>query len=366
VHKILFLVQLPPPIHGASAVNQSIKNSSLINEYFRTEFFNISPAKDLSDIGKMNVGKFFSIVKIFIGSVYLYLKFKPKLVYITLSPHGLAFYKDGLIAIILKMLGGRIVFHLHGKGIAGVTKRSWIKRLIYRAVFKNVEIIHLSDKLFYDLDNVRDISTSITAVPNGIDDSSYYFTVDKSPIFTFVYLSNLVRAKGADTLIRATALVNKKYAGLFEVKIIGKTSNAAYLQELHDLITEDLAKTIKIVGPKYDLEKILELKKSNVFVLPTKNDCFPLSILEAMAAGLAVISTDEGAITDIIDHGETGDVIPDSSPISLAAAMVKHIENRQYNENCATAAHKKFLLNYTQLIFEQRFVASLNNIIGRK
>lgn len=366
MYKILFLVQLPPPIHGASAVNQSIKDSSYITTNFSTRFFNISPAKDLADIGKVNFKKILTLVRIIIGSIASYIKFKPDLTYITLSPHGLAFYKDGFIALIIKALGGHIVFHLHGKGIQNEVRKSRIKTKLYKLVFKKADVIHLSEKLYFDIEDIRDFTTSITSVQNGIDGSNFDPKKTNNTAVEFVYLSNLVPAKGADVLIRATALIDEKYTGAFKVKIIGKPSNSIYLQELNSLITEELSNTITVLGPKYGPDKIHALVTSDVFVLPTKNDCFPLSILEAMAAGLAVISTDEGAITDIVDHGITGDIISDASPHALAAAMVKHIEDKVYSEGCAAAALEKYNSKYTQEIFEKNLASTLKLLIEQR
>lgn len=361
----MFLVQLPPPIHGASAVNKSIQESKLINNQYSTHFINISPASDLSDIGKYSLVKILKIIRIFFGIIVSFHKFKPDLIYITLSPHGLAFYKDGLIALILKTMGGRLVFHLHGKGIKKEADKSWFKKNIYKLVFRKVDVIHLSEKLFSDLEGIRDPSTSIVAVANGIDNSDYTDSQPRNTVLTFIYLSNLIRTKGADILIRASALISEKYNQRFQVRIIGNPSTIAYANELKNLITPRLSEIIKIVGPKYGKEKALELCTSHIFVLPTKNDCFPLSILEAMAAGLVVISTNEGAISDIVDHGVTGEILPIASPEALAEAMIKHIENQQYSQTCSQSGHEKFLSKYTQAIFEKNLAAALKCITER-
>lgn len=363
MRKILFLTQLPPPIHGASAVNKSIQQSKIINTTYITRFLNISPAKDLSDIGKSNPLKILKIIGIFFRALICFQRFKPDLIYITISPHGLAFYKDGLIALALKAAGGKLVFHLHGKGVAKEANKSRFKRIIYRLVFKNVDVIHLSEKLFFDLDDVRDPKMSITVVPNGIDDPEIVKSLPQSTIVTFVYLSNLIRAKGADILIRAAALICDQFGDRFQVKIIGKQSSAVYYNEIKGLISQNLAQTVHLIGPKYGNDKFIELSTSHVFVLPTKNDCFPLAILEAMASGLAVISTDEGAIAEIVDHGITGDVLPETSAERLAEAMIKHIKDREYSNACAKRGREKFLKQYTTQHFEYKLCATLDSIL---
>lgn len=60
---------------------------------------------------------------------------------------------------------------------------------------------------------------------------------------------------------------------------------------------------------------------ADLFVLPTRADCFPLVIQEAMAAGLPVISTDVGAIGEAVRHGETGLLVPPRDPAALHSAL---------------------------------------------
>ena len=126
-NKVLFLVQLPPPIHGAALVNKSIQQSRLMNNAFKTYYVDISPAKDLADIGRFKLSKLGAVLIIFFRAFTAYVRFKPDLVYMTLSPHGLAFYKDGFLALVLKALGAKMVFHMHGKGVARAAATSVLK-----------------------------------------------------------------------------------------------------------------------------------------------------------------------------------------------------------------------------------------------
>ena len=50
--KILFVLHLPPPIHGSSMVGKHIKNSKIINTSFETNFINLSTSKTVDEIGK--------------------------------------------------------------------------------------------------------------------------------------------------------------------------------------------------------------------------------------------------------------------------------------------------------------------------
>ncbi|OIN07235.1 hypothetical protein BFR47_16700 [Oceanisphaera psychrotolerans] len=358
---VLFCVQLPPPIHGASVVNKTISDSSVINAAFDTRYVNISPASEIADLGKVSFKKVLATAKIYQLAIQTYLTFKPRLVYLTLSPHGAAFYKDGLLAILLKMLGAKLVFHMHGKGIATVAKKSRFKKALYRVVFKGVDVIHLSESLFYDVEPVRDQVRSLVAVPNSVQAPPEVAVEKDENIFTFVYLSNLVRTKGADVLVRAAALMPKHLQDKFQVKIVGKESDKEYTDEIQKLLDENELNNVHFIGPKYGDEKYLELCSADVFVLPTrfKNECFPLTILEAMSCGIAVISTQEGAIPTIVENGMTGDILDECTPEVLAEVMIKYIENPDYLKACGKAGREKFSAHYTPQVFEEKLTLAL-------
>lgn len=363
--KVLFLIQLPPPIHGASVVNKTIMDSQAINATFETRYINISPAAELADLGKVSLNKLLTTLKIYVLALKTYLTFKPRLVYLTLSPHGAAFYKDGLLAVILKLLDAQLVFHMHGKGIDAEAKKSRIKMFIYRLVFKGVGVIHLSPSLFYDIETVRDHTKKVFAVPNSVA-APPRLNIDRDDnIVTFAYLSNLVRTKGADILVRAASLLPPELQDKFKVKIVGKPSDKQYTDEIAELLANNPYTNIELLGAKYGEDKYKELLSSHVFVLPTKfkNECFPLSILEAMSCGLAVISTQEGAIPNIVENGITGEVLVECTPEALAAAMTRHIHSIEYLAACAKAGKDKFQSHYTQNIFEKNLISTLDLLL---
>src|SRR5690606_38457802 len=111
------LMQLPPPVHGASMMNDYIKNSKVLNNQFDCTYLNISTATSISDIGKFNVRKLISLYQLYCAFFRVVRKEKFDIIYITLSPHGSAFYKDSFFATVGKLFCNKVVVHLHGKGI---------------------------------------------------------------------------------------------------------------------------------------------------------------------------------------------------------------------------------------------------------
>ncbi|WP_417615560.1 glycosyltransferase family 4 protein [Oceanisphaera sp.] len=363
--KILFLMQFPPPVHGASVVNKTISENEFINACFDAEYVDISPASEMDDLGQITFRKVLVTTKIYFIAIKRYLKIKPSLVYLTLSPHGAAFYKDGLLAIFLKLLGANLVFHMHGKGIAEEANKSIFKKTLYSLVFKRVDVIHLSKSLFYDVDPVRDFTRELIAVPNSVPSPPEVSVKKNDHSVTFIYLSNIMRIKGVDTLIRAASLIPASFQKRFEVKIIGKTESQEYMKEVEELLSKSHYDNLTYLGPRYGSDKYHELFKSDVFVLPTKNDCFPLTILEAMSSSLTVISTNMGAITDIVDDGVTGVVLDECTPNRLADVMLDFIKNPEKCVKYGAAGREEYQAKYTPEVFERNLVCSLERVIQK-
>ena len=83
VPTVLFILHLPPPVHGAAMVGQYIRDSKLINSTFDCHYINLTTAESLQDIGKVGLKKLWRFLMLLI-TVFRYVRqVKPRLVYIT-------------------------------------------------------------------------------------------------------------------------------------------------------------------------------------------------------------------------------------------------------------------------------------------
>jgi glycosyltransferase involved in cell wall biosynthesis len=76
------------------------------------------------------------------------------------------------------------------------------------------------------------------------------------------------------------------------------------------------------LGSVTDEEKVAALHRAEVFLLPSYGEGQPLSILEAMAAGLPIISTTVGSIAEVIEDGTNGFLVQPGDVNALASAMI--------------------------------------------
>lgn len=93
------------------------------------------------------------------------------------------------------------------------------------------------------------------------------------------------------------------------------------------------------------------------------NTCFPLVLLEAMRHALPFISTNVGAIPDIIDNGETGFVVNKKNAGHLAAKIMELVEDKGKQIKMGLNGYKKYKEQYTLKVFENRLCDVIEQLI---
>ena len=127
-------------------------------------------------------------------------------------------------------------------------------------------------------------------------------------------------------------------------------------KELKKLIIKyNLEDRIYLAGPRYGEEKQKLYSEADLFVFPSffRQECFPLVILEAMQAGLPIITTEEGAIPEIIDHEINGIIIQQKDNNALEFQIKRLMKNRELRIRLGREARKKYLDNFTLEHFER-------------
>jgi hypothetical protein len=164
--KILFVLQLPPPVHGSSVVGEYMKESHLITSVFISEFVNSSLSRQMDKIDKMSFSKVVIYGSILIQVLRRLLVFKPQLCYLAITAKGFAFYKDVLIVLLFKLFRKKIILHFHNKGVCQYQDR-WLDDKLYRFIFKNSKVILLSKQLYFDIRKYVN-EKDVFICPNGI------------------------------------------------------------------------------------------------------------------------------------------------------------------------------------------------------
>jgi len=357
--KILFLLHLPPPIHGSSVVGKQILDSQLINNKFDCEYINLSTSSQINQIGKYSINKFFTYFKILLKIFKTLLFNKIDKVYLAPTVSKLGLYKDYLVILILKFFKVKKFYHLHNKGVSKRVNNKFLN-LLYVSFFKNAKIILLSERLFSDVSEFVK-REDVFICPNGIKNEIDY-TIQKNnekEIIELLFLSNLLTSKGVIVLLKACEILLKKDIN-FICNVVGAEGDVSK-EKFNEIVCElKLEKQVFYLGKKYGLDKKAIFLKSDIFVFPTYNETFGLVNLEAMMHGLPVISTDEGGIPDVVINNKTGFIIEKKNSKVLAEKIEILINDAAKRNSMGAAGRKRFEKKFSVKTFEDRLSVILD------
>lgn len=186
----------------------------------------------------------------------------------------------------------------------------------------------------------------IEVIPNGIDLTEYAdlplkgcfkkkhgISEDKKII---LYLGRINRIKGTDLLVEAYAnLINKLKCKVARLVIVGPDDG--YLREIQALIkTLKIENDVLILKPLYGRDKLEAYVDADMYVLPSRYETFPMSVLEAAACRTPVILTENCEIAGYFNEKIGLISKPDSKHLCEALLQMLLFENKQniFRENC--------------------------------
>jgi glycosyltransferase involved in cell wall biosynthesis len=356
--KILYFIQLPPPVHGVSIINRLIYASQKINQGFSTYLLEIKFSNRIDQLRRLNIRKIYQFLKLILNLIRSIRSIRPDIIYFSLMPVGKGLLRDLFFVLIIKWYKVTPVYHLHNKGIERNSKR-WILRKLYEFIFRDSYIIHLSRSLYdHEMSRLKLKNSKFRIIPNGISKFKHIEAEKQNNAIKLLYLSNLFPQKGILDLIEIYNILVKRNPDIV-LSVVGGFPYRKTHQQVIQLIRKyNLEDKILMKGPRYGRQKSREYNQADIFIYPTtfRQECFPLVILEAMQSGLPIIASDEGAISEIIDNGTNGIVLCNWTAESFSSEIEALIKNETLRLKLGENAKKKFIELYTVNTLEQNMM----------
>ncbi len=192
----------------------------------------------------------------------------------------------------------------------------------------------------------------LSVLPNAVDLSAYAdqgqnqpspATPRPSPMVLFI--GQLVPRKGYDLLARAMPAVLRAVP---EARFVFVSHNRSGERELRRIVAEGgVADRLELRGRVSEEEKLRLLREAAVVAAPSRYEGFGIPLIEAMAAGTPVVTTDVPACNEVITHERNGLLVPYDDVNALATAIVRLLRDRELAARLGAAGRPEAFERYS-------------------
>lgn len=220
----------------------------------------------------------------------------------------------------------------------------------------------LSNQLF-------DAQRKITVIPNGIDLDAFTSSLVKNDAKTILYFGTLIRKKG---MMELPLIFNKIIALEPETKLVLIGSDSGDIETgslstwslIQPLFTQTALANVKYLG-KVAYEDIrAQIEKASVCVFPTFAEALPISWIETMAMRKAIVASNVGWATEMINDGENGFLVHPKDHSKFASRVVELLLDSEKNTSFGGAARKAAEAKYDRMKVAKSSVDFYQKIIN--
>jgi len=255
-----------------------------------------------------------------------------KLIHIQSSSKG-SFLRKSIALYIAKFFNKKVVFHYHSGGFEKFYNNSplFLKNRIINTLNKSDVLLVLADywkniiKEKCQNNNIR-----VLYNPTAIKEINY----NERNKVNVLFLGRLGKNKGVYDIIEAAKLLNNN---AIELYLYGDGD----MEEFKSLVKEaNLHGKVIVSGWIAGEDKDKALQDADIYILPSYSECLPMSILEAMAVGLPIISTHVGGIPEEVEDGVNGFLIEPGDYKALAEKINLLAGNKKLREQMGKESYR--------------------------
>ena len=260
-------------------------------------------------------------------------------------------FPDGLVSFIIKRLAGLpYIITAHGSDVPGYNPNRFkfghkLFSPAWGRITRDAEQIICPSESLKSLVLENNVDAKITLVSNGIDANKFKPNGDKQRRILIV--SRMFERKGIQYLFEALKGLELED----EVNIVGDGPYLGTLKQMAD----DLKIKVRFWGwlenTSAELKELYET--SSIFVFPSESENFPIVLLEAMAAGMAIITTKDTGCAEVV--GDAALLVESRSPVPIRKALIELINNADLCRELGRAARRRLENNFTWTAVARRY-----------
>lgn len=317
---------------GVYYKNNAPGGMAAVIQYYKKYF------EQLNYVASWKLGSKFTKIRFFIISfvqvlVQLIVNRKIKIVHIH-SAADQSFWRKSIFIKLSKLFKKKVILHIHASRFKDFFNESNKKQKIISNILMADTVIVLS-KSWKDWFTQIGIPANKIIVLNNIVDYPLICNSDNSDKkIKMLFLGELGDRKGVFDALKALSISPKEYLNKLSFRIGGNKNE----EKLKNYITEhQLSSFVSFEGWVANKKKEELLNWANLFILPSYNEGLPISILEAMSYGCAIISTPVGGIPELL-HDHTNGIIVQPGDINCIKNAIDFFINNP--ETCQDYGQK--------------------------
>ncbi len=371
--RLLCIGPLPPVTHGQSEAFDIFVKSGILNEAFDIKLVN------LNFVNKHFLEKIIALSWKYLVFQTTFMIHKPHVVYISFGRGRRSFQRDSLFLERVLKDNIPVVAHYHGGDMPILVeqlKKNNLNKILAKIenTFKKVErLIVLSQNLVNDfqgivsMDKTRIVPNCFRLPPNLQLPLVGSLSEKGDERKDILFLSNVNPEKGFFETLKCISILKDRGYNIHFAFVGSFISDDIYsardIKRRMDKFIEEykITDVVDIKGPLYGPKKWNEYIQADIFVLPTyyKTEGLPISIIEAMAAGCAIVTTPYRGIVDLLDDGVEGLYVRQRDAEDLSNKIELLLRDSARLNKMKKAAQKRALKDFT----EDKYVASILGVI---
>lgn len=270
--------------------------------------------------------------------------------------------RDGFIILLAGLMGRKVVVFFHGwkEYTLSFLKRHSLMLWIFKSVYQSASVaVVLSTRFKDDLVALGFHLPSIEVTTTMYEAEAVLPAAERSgERVRFLYLGRISYLKGINEIIEAAKILAQRGYD-FEFVMVGHGDREGVVEEYSRRVKEyGIENRFCFTGPLTGSHKFEAFADSDVYVFPSWTEGCPTSVLEALGSGLFVISTDVGALRDVIADGINGRIVRCKDPEDLANALAWACEQIEKIRTMREGIKAETLIRYEAQVVAGQF----NNI----
>jgi glycosyltransferase involved in cell wall biosynthesis len=259
-----------------------------------------------------------------------------------------------LAALLYRVTGRRVIHHFHDLGTNNLLFPLWIRLVtdfIHNTEFGYKDIVQklpgIKRKHNFIVPYILEVDERLPEDPEVCQ----WFTGKRNLFF----VGQISSHKGVDILLKAFNLIAAKYPDVL-LHLVGGCGDG-FRQELdREMTSAGYRNRVRFWGFREDATRLMRFAYVYVHTSPPSrfHESFGRSVVEAMAHGVPTVCFRSGALQEIVLHEKTG-LVCEESASSLASALNRFLEERNFREACGKEARQRYEQEYSSVVVRPRW-----------